>query len=197
MLISQIIPNLQNTRDTEDVPWEAGRASVAIIFRPDNHICMIRRAQKESDYWSGHMAFPGGREEVIDPNLQRTALRETEEEIGVTLTPTQMVGRLSDLRYPALSVSAFVYLAEDELSFTPDPTEVSSIHWLPFEAFLDPKLRTTKKHTYKERVLNMPIVHIGEADVWGISLYFIDDLIKRCKLSESEIHFGQDLRSIP
>ena len=168
----------------EDIPWEAGRASVAMIFRPDNHLCMIRRAKKETDYWSGHMAFPGGREENKDASLRETALRETHEEVGISLQEEQFIGRVSDLCYPMLSVAAFVYFVEEHVSFQPDPKEVESTHWLPFEAFLNPKYRGIKKTSYKGNPLEMPIVHIGEADVWGISLYFIDDLIKRCELKD-------------
>lgn len=184
MIIHRIIPSLQSTKNTTDLPWEAGRASVAMIFRPDNSLCMIRRAKKETDYWSGHMAFPGGREEERDSCLRKTALRETQEEIGVKLLDEQFIGRLSDLQHPRLAVSAFVYFVEEELVFHPDPAEVASTHWLPFESFLDPAYRGMKETAYNGKQLKMPIVHIGEADVWGISLFFIDDLIQRCGLKE-------------
>lgn len=183
MIISRIISRLQSTKMQGDIPWDAGRASVAMIFRPDNHLCMIRRAIKETDYWSGHMAFPGGREERQDETLQHTAVRETQEEIGILLREDQLLGRVSDIQHPRLAVSAFVYLIEDEPQLQLDPAEVAASYWLPFAAFLDPAHRGIKTTRHQGNPLEMPIVQIGEADVWGISLFFIDDLIRKCELS--------------
>ena len=82
--------------------------SVAILVRSDDHICMIRRVVKEKDYWSGHMGFPGGREESGDGTLLDTAIRETKEEIGIDIVSEQCMGRLSDLKHPKLQVAAYV-----------------------------------------------------------------------------------------
>ena len=79
------LTSLQNDATDDDVCTSEFRASVAVLVRPDDHICMIRRAVKEQDYWSGHMGFPGGREEIDDGALLQTAIRETKEEIGVTI----------------------------------------------------------------------------------------------------------------
>jgi len=155
------------------------RASVAILLRPDDHICMIRRAVKESDYWSGHMGFPGGREEQVDDSLLRTAIRETEEEIGVSLASEQCRGRLTDLRHPKLHVAAFVFDVPVPLTFILEETEVAEVHWLPLDAFQDPRYRSTKPAQYNGTTYQAPVVNIGTADVWGISLQFIEDLLHR------------------
>lgn len=155
------------------------RASVAILLRPDDHICMIRRAVKESDYWSGHMGFPGGREEESDGSLLQTAIRETEEEIGVSLDPGQCRGRLTDLRHPKLHVAAFVFDVATPLTFILEESEVAEVHWLPFGAFEDPRYRSTKPAQYNGKTYQAPVVNIGTADVWGISLQFIEDLLHR------------------
>ena len=124
------------------------RASVAVLLRPDDHICMIRRAVKESDYWSGHMGFPGGREEESDASLLHTAIRETEEEIGVFLALEQCRGRLKELQHPRLHVAAFVFDVSTPLAFTLEENEVAEVHWLPLGAFEDPAYRSTKPARY-------------------------------------------------
>ena len=58
------------------------RAAVAIVLREmadGPQVLLIRRAQREGDPWSGHMAFPGGRVDPDDESLLATALRETHE----------------------------------------------------------------------------------------------------------------------
>ena len=62
------------------------RAAVAMILRDEGgeaQILMIKRAARDGDPWSGHMAFPGGRMEKEDQSLRETAIRETFEEVGL------------------------------------------------------------------------------------------------------------------
>lgn len=152
-------------------------ASVAILMRPDDHICMIRRALKEGDYWSGHMGFPGGRKDQGDQNLMQTAIRETEEEIGVRLTSSLCIGRLDDLIHPQLQVAGFVFEAPQIESYTLEEAEVASVHWLPMAAFRNPDLRRTRRASYKGQPYDTPEVLIDSCDVWGLSLRFIEDLL--------------------
>ena len=173
---------LQKTQNHNDVITSEFRAGVAILLCPNDQICMIRRALKEGDYWSGHMGFPGGREETHDGTLLQTAIRETQEEIGVELLPEQYMGRLSDLHHPKLQVAAFAFRSESNLEFVLEESEVAEIHWLPLQAFTDPVYRSTRKATYKGKEYDAPVVNVGTADVWGISLRFIEDLIRRLDL---------------
>lgn len=172
---------LQSLTDLNEVSLSESRASVAILVRSDDHICMIRRAVKEQDYWSGHMGFPGGREESIDGTLLQTAIRETKEEIGIDIVSEQCMGRLSDLKHPKLQVAAFVFRIDSDLTFVLEESEVAEVHWLPLLAFTDPMYRTTRTAIYNEQEYEAPVVNIGTADVWGISLRFIEDLLRRLK----------------
>ena len=92
--LAQHQPVLSGTGDSH--------AAVALILDnsvslDDPEIVFIERAQVLSDPWSGHIAFPGGRCEPGDQLPQDTAVRETEEEIGVDLSAGQLLGRLDDL----------------------------------------------------------------------------------------------------
>jgi len=73
------------TKELVDDPAQ-GRAAVAIVVREGTdgpQVLLIRRADHPGDAWSGHMAFPGGREDPQDENLLATAIRETLEEVGL------------------------------------------------------------------------------------------------------------------
>ncbi len=171
------LTRLQNTMNQEDAPHQIFRSSVAILVRPDDHICMIRRAVNEGDYWSGHMGFPGGRESSNDHSLLQTAMRETKEEIDVLLDQKQLCGRLSDLQHPRLQVAAFVFSVPQNLKCVPEISEVAEIHWLPLSAFESTRSRDSRTATYKDQTYQAPVVNIGTADVWGLSLKFIDNLL--------------------
>src|SRR5262245_57207262 len=77
------------------------RAAVAVGFGDSARgpeILLIRLAAHPDDPWSGHMAFPGGREDPGDPDLLSTAMRETLEELSLDLrSAARLLGSLDEL----------------------------------------------------------------------------------------------------
>lgn len=94
----------------------ASAASVALVLagEPDLDLCMIRRAERRDDPWSGHLALPGGRADPADPHPRAVAERETREEVGLELDAAHLLGALSQVpvRLAAgrqMILSPFVY----------------------------------------------------------------------------------------
>ncbi len=94
-------------------------------------VLMIRRASREGDPWSQHMALPGGFRSPSDADLFATALRETREEVAIDLaTDTEALGVLPDVN-PAvgnLSVRPFVF-ARDARPRIELSSEVDAVAW--------------------------------------------------------------------
>ncbi len=83
-----------------DFPTATGLKKAAVLvplINIDNewHLLFIIRATNPNDRHSGQVAFPGGRQEDTDRSLEHTALRETEEEIGVSAENITVLGALS------------------------------------------------------------------------------------------------------
>lgn len=77
------------------------QAAVAVVlFQPHDQteVLFIKRATVPGDPWSGHMAFPGGHMDDGDVDLVHAAVRETEEEIGLDLRNSRLIGPLSHQR---------------------------------------------------------------------------------------------------
>ena len=93
------------------------QAAVALVVRGGERleVLLIKRAKREHDPWSGHMALPGGRRDPADASLLETAMRETREETGVALDDRGVhLGRLEEVRpqsarLPRLSVTPHVF----------------------------------------------------------------------------------------
>jgi 8-oxo-dGTP pyrophosphatase MutT (NUDIX family) len=119
------------------------RAAVALCVVPDpDAILVIQRAAHPDDPWSGHMGLPGGRAEAVDEDLVATAIRETHEELGVTLDRSMLVGALDDV-YPR-SVVTSPFLVRPYLFSVPSrqtlhlSDEVAWAEWLPITRLLEP-----------------------------------------------------------
>ncbi|BBL46604.1 MULTISPECIES: CoA pyrophosphatase [Metallosphaera] len=69
-------------------------AAVVLIFRDDGRFLLIKRADQKGDPWSGHMALPGGHREGNE-SCETTAVREAQEEVGITPTNLSYLGMYS------------------------------------------------------------------------------------------------------
>ena len=107
------------------------RASVALILDTggsEPRVLFIERARKKSDPWSGQIAFPGGNRDPEDVDIMDTALRETREEVGVTLNRVQCIGRLDDqqgrtnYRAIPLVISCFVFELNQQPQLANNPS---------------------------------------------------------------------------
>ncbi len=162
------------------------RSAVAMILQIRDsklHILMIKRAEREGDPWSGHMAFPGGRMDKSDINGYAVATRETAEEVGLTLGPQdECIGRLSDLNAKphrgalGMAVSPFVFRLDREAMFTTN-YEVAEVIWVPLEFLVDEDNRGEIIWTYKGARIPVPCYRYQGRCIWGLSLMMLDELL--------------------
>ena len=87
---------------------EEKRASVAIIIL-NGHILYCKRANNIRDRWSGHIAFPGGKREPNEDDLE-CCIRERREETGIEMKVEHLIGRLADREVKLPASSKRVYL---------------------------------------------------------------------------------------
>ncbi len=174
------------------------RASVALILRSvddETQVFLIRRADKDGDPWSGHMAFPGGRVEATDRDLEHTARRETLEETELVITSEDCIGRIDDVqgrsrgRSIGLVISCFVFQIDADRGERPVGNyEVASTHWVPLSWFSD---STRFLHYYPPKPHGdvYPGMRIGDHEreiLWGLTYRFMCDFFSRLGTSLPE-----------
>jgi 8-oxo-dGTP pyrophosphatase MutT (NUDIX family) len=154
------------------------RAAVAVILRDGTggiEVLFIRRAEHPQDPWSGQIAFPGGRTEPADADLRTTAIRETQEEIGVDLAAAaELLGGLDEVRAVArlrpmnLTITPFVFRLHEP--FEPVLSgEVRSLHWLPLGELLGSARRSTMDYAHQGVSMQFPCLRVDELVIWGLT----------------------------
>lgn len=163
------------------------RAAVALVLRESDQgaqMLVIERAQRDGDPWSGHLGFPGGRLETADGRSgSRAAIRETAEELGLTLRPADGITRLSDIRTldhrrrAPLILSPFVYRwPEPEQTLIPNH-EVAGWQWITLAWLDEPSQRGTMRYRRYGLNLDLPCYDCaGQTRLWGLSLMIADEL---------------------
>jgi 8-oxo-dGTP pyrophosphatase MutT (NUDIX family) len=152
------------------------RASVALVVRPargDLELLLIKRAAFPGDPWSGHMAFPGGRREGGEEDLE-TAVRETREEVGLDLERDGLLlGRLDGVQpragAPAVAVVPFVFGVGPGAATRTNP-EVDRTYWIPLRALRAPGAATEYLHALSSGDhLRFPAIVYDEQVIWGLT----------------------------
>ena len=128
---------------------------------------------------SGQMSFPGGKLEEQDNNLMETALRETDEEIGLQLTSDDVIHELSEIYIPPskFMVSPFVALCKGPVSFTPNEKEVAQIVEFPlFKLMDDETIEEVSVHVKKYNMnMKVPAFVYQAKVVWGATAIILSE----------------------
>jgi len=170
---------------------QGGQAAVALMLhQPPAGSCellFIERARHPADFWSGHIAFPGGRRDPGDPDLLATVRREVAEELGVALP--EPAGRLDDfdarrsIRPWPLVVSPFVFVLPERPPIRMN-YEVSDYRWAPLARLLHPEAAATHQRPSGTGTISAPAVQFQQFTIWGMTYLMFQGFCRT---------FGQEL----
>lgn len=182
------------TVDRWQIPANCLEAGVLLLLYPDrgnrtNHsgpisisnlyLALIRRTEYPGGVHSGQISFPGGQRKGQE-SLQATALRETQEEIGVVPHSLRVVGQLSPLYVPASNFCIYPFVAFSPVhpTFQLDSREVAELIETPLSHLLDPTTcKEVSRHfqNYGER--RIPYFDVFGHQVWGATAMMLGEFL--------------------
>jgi len=188
--ISSLLQRLRSgLHPGEDITIDTSRrqAAVALILRDHAgfaELLMIKRAANPNDFWSGHLALPGGRRQPEDTDLRMTAIRETREEVGVDLNDGgEILGRLDTVvpvstRLPNITITPYVAVAPpgfhssnpeaDDISLQINH-EVAVAFWVPIDFLKHNGRSTVVSHIIEGHEYEWPAYPSVHGPVWGLT----------------------------
>lgn len=126
----------------------------------------------------GQVAFPGGKQDPDDPSLLATALRESEEEIGLGADSVEIIGSLSQVvSRHGIRVTPYVGLVAPELSFTINPAEIDSVFRVPVGFLLEDRRLRTDHLKFMGYNLRVPCWEWQGYHIWGLSAIVLSELL--------------------
>jgi 8-oxo-dGTP pyrophosphatase MutT (NUDIX family) len=156
-------------------------AAVLMLIYPKNgrtHLVLIVRNAYEGIH-SAQIAFPGGKYEINDQTYENTALRETQEEIGIHPQKIEIIMPFTHLYIEPSNFMVYPYLGvcKEEIVFVPDANEVAQIIELPLSDLLNDNLIiTTKMSTSYAKNSTIPAFEINKHIVWGATAMMLSEL---------------------
>jgi len=155
------------------LPEQYSNAAVLLLFWPGDddgvEVVFTRRTETVSNH-RGQVSFPGGGYQEGDVDMSATALRETEEELGVDPALITLMGRLDDaFSIAGHHVIPYVGWAHESPQITPDKSEVAEVIIGDIEVLSRPEVNTTHEVEYSGEIRTTHAFDWDGGYVWGLT----------------------------
>ena len=138
---------------------------------------------------AGQVSLPGGSEEDIDADVIATALRESEEEIGLARGEVEVIGRLGDMALPSgFQITPIVGLIEPGLEFIPCPIEVAEIFHVPLALIMNADAYNATSMSYDSQSRRILELQYEQFRIWGATATILHSLARA--IADSEMGNG-------
>ena len=160
-------------------PADCKQAGVLVLLYPyGGELCFpLTRRPDHVEFHKGQISLPGGSQESGEP-LCQTALRETQEEIGVQAVAVEVLGELSPLYVPPSNfcVRPFVGHVVRRPDFQLQAVEVAELIEAPLAALLDPATIREEDWEIHDGIWRIPFYQFGPHKVWGATAMILAEL---------------------
>ena len=182
-MIGDIRKNLQQHKPAEphSIHQERARAAVLVPILADTsgvRILLTERARGLSSH-GGEVAFPGGKEDRTDHSLEFTALRENEEELGVSPEDVDVIGSLRPVvSKHGLLVKPYVGIVRQGIRLRPNPDEIASVFEVPLAYFSTAtpiRIDDISRHGESHQV---PVFKFDGHEIWGLTSMIVIEFMK-------------------
>ncbi len=163
--------SLTETDHPEGRPW-VDAAVLVLTFEKngEGHLVLNKRTE-EVLHHKGQVCFPGGMRDAEDKSLWETALRETQEELGVDPERVTLVRELGQ-QYTPTGYRVTPYLARlknAEEAWKTNPNEIAEVFSVPFSFFRNREnLKIRTRHLMGHDFLDPLFIYEGH-EIWGMT----------------------------
>lgn len=180
----QFISQFQHLRTIipeHDFPLrEAGRPAavlIPIIEHADELRVLFTVRASHLKHHGGQISFPGGKQEIHDTDLICTALRETQEEIGIQANQVEIVGKLPAYRtISRYEVVPYIGFVSPAMSLQLDANEVAETFEVPLTYLLDQNNHLIHWVSRKNNQYPIYFIPWQNKNIWGATAAFVRNL---------------------
>jgi 8-oxo-dGTP pyrophosphatase MutT (NUDIX family) len=168
---------------TRQIPLAALRPAAVLLplfCRDGSDALLFTRRTESLRHHRGEISFPGGAAEAQDADLFATALRETEEEIGVAPASVEILGRLDDfVSVHDYHVTPYVGIIPPPVDLQVDAGEIAALIELPLVALSDPAAWRSENWQHRGRAETVWFCAAGGQLVWGLTAAILRQFLRR------------------
>lgn len=141
---------------------------VPIVDRPEGMSVLLTQRTPHLTAHAGQISFPGGRIEEGDPDATAAALRETEEEVGLSRDHIAVIGRLDTyVTGTGFEITPIVGIVRTPFPLTIDPFEVAEVFEVPLSFVLDSRNHRRMTREFENRTRVFFVLPYEGRNIWG------------------------------
>ena len=157
--------------------WRPASVLMPLIRRETGITVLLTQRTEDMPSHAGQIAFPGGRRQVEDIDATATALRETEEEVGLTRDFIEVIGALDLYRTgTGYQITPIVGIVTPGFTMRADPREVADVFEVPLDHFLDERNHRIDSRVWQGRERRYYAMPYGERYIWGATAGMLKNL---------------------
>jgi len=150
-----------------------------VIAHPEPTLLLTLRSAHLRNH-PGQVSFPGGKQDFSDSSLKETALRETQEELGLTQDKIEVIGQLPTVSsQTGFRVTPFVAILPAGLPLRIEAAEVAMVFEVPLLPLLESKHFSPLKVTRNGQSRHVWISNYPHQFIWGMTAGILRDLGKQ------------------
>jgi 8-oxo-dGTP pyrophosphatase MutT (NUDIX family) len=151
---------------------------VPLYVRDDELHAVFTKRREDLRRHPGEISFPGGRRDHPDEELQTTALREAEEEIGLAVDDVELLGTLQPVSTFVTSYLIYPHVGLIEpIPWKPSPNEVELVLELPLHALVSGYAK--RPMTRRGFTFETDTYVVDDHLIWGATARILGDLLER------------------
>lgn len=170
-------PGTKAYYEVEETSLKAG--VLILLYKKDGRLCLLltRRTERVLHH-RGQISLPGG-EQHPGESLEATALRETQEELGLDLGPVRVLGKLTPLYIPPSNYCIYPTVAfiPGALTFRAQPDEVAEVIEVPVDHLTDPANTCRETWSLGGRDVEVPFYEYMGQKIWGATAMVLAEFL--------------------
>ena len=178
---------IRQLREIANVKNSGRKAGVLALFYPSKcqqtMLALILRKTYKGVH-SAQIGFPGGKFEAMDITLRVTALRETEEEIGVNQNKVIVLKKLTEVYIPPSNffVQPFLGYTNKTPNFILQEDEVEDLIEVPLKHFMNDSIKSFQNlSTSYAKNIEVPVFNLNNHRVWGATAMMLSEVREMLK----------------
>jgi len=169
---SEVIQNLTEYKES---------AVAVVLFEVETTLqCILIQRTEYTGKHSGQISFPGGKKDNEDADLLATAIRECLEEVGVDISSSEYLGKLTQVFIPVSGflVEPHVFYYPEVPVFVQQEREVAAVFTISLDELIAEDVISEMKVTTENKLvkMNVPCFAIRDKQIWGATALILNEL---------------------
>ncbi len=160
---------------------------IPFLLQQDGLHLVFTKRTETVEHHKGQISFPGGAVDSNDADMIATALRETEEEIGISRASVEVLGMYSDFSIPSgFCITPVVGFLSEMPPLKIHKAEVDEVFTVPVQFFFEPGSERKENRELKGKMFPVFFYDFGKHCIWGATAAILRELLQSLQAFSQE-----------